>query len=210
MKYDMPQDPVDDFLSLSFLDVLSCGLGASILLFFIFAAMPHQGSDATVNYRDGGGVDDRFTPTGAVLEAFRNPVANATVKVSISIQADTPAKNQAYKEYLNLIQISRIKDLLPGITYENKGRIVRSWVATSGFGHRQPSLSMGDNNQPATELSTWITVSVGGCRQRRQFTFTTSNSRTSLLRFELTDKDEWIKNLIGQAEDSQMEGNCGF
>lgn len=210
MKYDMPQEQEDDFLSLSFLDVLSCGLGASILLFIIFAAMPHQGSDATVNYRDGGGADDRFTPTGAVLEAFRNPVTNATIKVSISIQTDTPEKNQDLKDYLDQIHISRIKDMLPGTTYEDKGRIIRSWVATSGFGHQQPSISMRDNKLPMTELSAWVTVSVGGCRQQRLFTFTTTNSRTSLLRFELTDKGEWIKNLIGHAKETQMEGNCGL
>lgn len=35
----------EDTLSLSVLDVLSCGLGAAIYLFLVFAAMPHLGSE---------------------------------------------------------------------------------------------------------------------------------------------------------------------
>jgi hypothetical protein len=44
------QDEEEDALALSFLDVLCCGLGATIYLFLLFSIMPHLGSSG----RDAG------------------------------------------------------------------------------------------------------------------------------------------------------------
>jgi hypothetical protein len=39
-------------LAISFLDVLSCGLGAAILLFLVFSVLPHQGVSQSSGERD--------------------------------------------------------------------------------------------------------------------------------------------------------------
>jgi hypothetical protein len=51
-------------LSLSFIDVLSCGLGGAILLFLIFAIMPHIGAASQLTDA-GGGSAASLSPIGA-------------------------------------------------------------------------------------------------------------------------------------------------
>lgn len=49
MKVRTSKDGEVDAISMSFLDVLSCGLGGTILLFIILSVMPHRGSEVSTS-----------------------------------------------------------------------------------------------------------------------------------------------------------------
>ena len=51
-------------LNLAFVDTLSCGLGAMIMLFVIFSVLPHLGTTASPSYPEQAG--DRVPPVGVV------------------------------------------------------------------------------------------------------------------------------------------------
>lgn len=77
---------VEDTLSLSFLDVLSCGLGAAIYLFLIFSVMPHVGQtgagERTSSKLTGKGTVSRSV--GAKIDGWNDIVKNAPIEIFVT------------------------------------------------------------------------------------------------------------------------------
>jgi hypothetical protein len=76
----------EDTLSLSFLDVLSCGLGAAIYLFLIFSVMPHVGQtgagERTPSQLTGKGTVSRSV--GAKIDGWNDIVKNAPIEILVT------------------------------------------------------------------------------------------------------------------------------
>jgi hypothetical protein len=72
----------EDVLSLSFLDVLSCGLGAAIYLFLIFSIMPHLGTSL-------GASEERQSSKGYAeaigIQSIHSLVRNSAVSIDVRI-----------------------------------------------------------------------------------------------------------------------------
>ncbi len=62
-KKSMEEAQPVDSLSLSFLDVLSCGLAAMLVLFFVFSMLPHGKEAMTANAK-GSGADRKTSQSG--------------------------------------------------------------------------------------------------------------------------------------------------
>lgn len=77
----------EDTLALSFLDVLSCGLGAGICLFLIFSAMPHIGQTGSgLNLQsDVLGQDAIARNVGAKFNDWDEVVRNAPIQIIVSL-----------------------------------------------------------------------------------------------------------------------------
>ena len=58
------EEPPVDSLSLSFLDVLSCGLSAMLVLFFVFSVLPQGKEDMTGGAAQGNGSDRKMSQSG--------------------------------------------------------------------------------------------------------------------------------------------------
>ena len=74
-----------DNLALSFLDVLSCGLGSTIALFLILSVLPHVGSDKPGASAVAGSAEE-LRNAGARLRSNRNVAKNALVTITIVLQ----------------------------------------------------------------------------------------------------------------------------
>lgn len=81
-----------DTLSLSFLDVLSCGLGAAIYLFLLFSVMPHVGQVGAGqrSRASAEGTDAIAREVGARFENWDDIVKNAASVIHLRIVASQP------------------------------------------------------------------------------------------------------------------------
>ena len=79
---DEPPLAGEDVLSLSFLDVLSCGLGAAIYLFLIFSIMPHLG--ATLGASEGRQSSKGYSDAVGI-QSIHSLVRNSTVSIDVRI-----------------------------------------------------------------------------------------------------------------------------
>lgn len=85
-QQDEPNAHDEDVLSLSFLDVLCCGLGAAIYLFLVFSVMPHIGVAGLpeTTQLPSGGIDAVNRRAGVRLDTF-DPVAVAPVHINVHL-----------------------------------------------------------------------------------------------------------------------------
>lgn len=88
----MSAPPEEDPLALSSLDVLCCGLGATIYLFLIFSVMPHLGESRQPARTNGGSDGNRSgSPKGARLEeGSATPVFSALIRVHVRSDLSLP------------------------------------------------------------------------------------------------------------------------
>ncbi len=87
------QRSTEDVLSLSFLDVLCCGLGAAIYLFLVFSVMPHVGMAGTPDTPQDllAGRDTRAAQVGVRLDIV-DPVEVAPIFVALHVYGVQPGQ----------------------------------------------------------------------------------------------------------------------
>lgn len=74
----------EDTLALSFLDVLCCGLGATIYLFLVFSVLPHTGEESGASASPAAAGKDRSgVPLGARWEVSDAPVVSALTRIHV-------------------------------------------------------------------------------------------------------------------------------
>lgn len=87
-----PYDASADVMAMSFLDVLSCGLGGAICLFLVFSVLPHSGDQSSV-VGSQGSASKQTAFLGARFRDFSDVVRNA--HVVIEIRSDKRVANDA-------------------------------------------------------------------------------------------------------------------
>lgn len=87
-----PETTGTDTLSLSFLDVMSCGLGASIILFMVFSVMPHHGQIGSGKQEQAlntvSALESR--PVGARFVELRDAVKRSDLQIIVYLKKSDP------------------------------------------------------------------------------------------------------------------------
>lgn len=199
-SFDTCDPPREDSLSLSFLDVLSCGLGAAIYLFLIFSVMPHigQAGAGTSAKSEALGHDANAGTVGAKFDNWHDVVANAPITIIVSVKKRSDDAAVASPPVLE--DAISFRGLPRGARSYHKGTpdsTLQDWVVMLEQGIRPADKEIEcivtrENTMSDRDCAVRVLVG-GGPQQRESLTLKTDNDQERVL-FRLVLTDElWIK-----------------
>lgn len=164
----------EDTLALSFLDVLSCGLGGAICLFLIFSVMPHvghTGAGESIQTKVTG-QDARAQTVGAKFDDWEDVVYNAPIQIIVSLKYKTePFPNPPPSISSEQIELRG----LPRSAEKAIPRGLKSpkceWHVYLNDGLRPPSQVISGFIRDAAKFKDYecvVEISVGGSRRQTQ------------------------------------------
>lgn len=152
----LPASP--DVLSLSFLDVLSCGFGAATLLFLIFSVMPHSGTTLGANVSSSA---QKGTAHSVGVTTIDDLVKNAVVFIEVRIKSPPNAialiPNDPWDGTLPR-KATKIRPTSP----DGSTEVLFAARIESGKYVKKPVTVRLNGPSPPTDLVVEIKVSVGG------------------------------------------------
>lgn len=154
-----------DNLALSFLDVLSCGLGGAVCLFLIFSVMPHIGQAGGQASSTGNFVGkEAGRPVGAKFVDLKDQVQNSVISVSVKVRGPADSLANAV-EFRNLPRRTVFSErsannLIEWFAFNDNGvppsRKIEIWARKAQFPACQISVAVGGftqfTNLPVTRV----------------------------------------------------------
>lgn len=206
-SFDTADHPREDTLSLSFLDVLSCGLGAAIYLFLIFSVMPHigQAGAGTSARSEALGHDASAGTIGAKFDNWHDIVANAPITIIVSLKKRGDDAAAVLPPVLE--DAVSFRGLPRSARSYHKGTpdsAIQEWVVMLEQGLRPADKEIAcivtrENTMGGRNCSVRVLVGGGG-QQRESVAMRPDNDQErELFRLVLTD-EQWIKPTLVPGE----------
>lgn len=179
-----------DNLALSFLDVLSCGLGGAVCLFLIFSVMPHIGQAGGQARSTGNFVgNEAGRPVGAKFVDLKDQVQNSVISLSVKVRGPANALAKAV-EFRNLPRQTVFSErgannLIEWFAFNDNGvsptRKIEIWARKAQF--------------PIGNTFCQISVAVGGFTQFTNFPVTrvAGSEPVKLLSINLLNAGNWFE-----------------
>lgn len=210
-------DDTDQTTVMYFLDVLSSGLGASILLFLVFSVLPHFGDvGGGQSSRDASDADGEVSAIGAAADPMDGLARTAVVTLRVTVVADqgsAPTPESGRWEGLP----DRPGSISPGVERVKDKPAQITFVAISSRGvPTGRAIRFGLTPAAEKDFTAVVIVTVGGFVQRKEVRFARQPSgewtRTTgdkalkipalspragevfpVVVFDLGQKDDWIR-----------------